>query len=219
MRLFSACFILLIFGSCLVAPEFDRNSEYDLKTGEPKFRNLRYFFNPFGIYVGWMDGSLLNDDFIVTQKKYTENDSLIIETVLPGDANYFTDYSGEFGTQYTVIISSNNRNSKGEITEQTKDTLDINFGTIELGPISVTGDSLEFIVDIKTPSTVIESIFFDVNSSGSWERYSEVPSHQRTFAYPSNQLSGTMSFRFGLTVKDFKGGKSVVDSITITQTF
>ena len=63
------------FLNCLSAPDFERDNIFDLSSGTPYIRDARYLINMNGLNLNWVDGSIENDAFIITQKLYDQSDS------------------------------------------------------------------------------------------------------------------------------------------------
>ena len=61
-KIFLFLILFILSSTCIVAPDFTRTSEYDLKGGVPYIRNFQYNFTPNGLYFGWIDGSLDNHE-------------------------------------------------------------------------------------------------------------------------------------------------------------
>lgn len=204
--------LLILFSSCIVAPEFERTSEYDLKGGVPYIRNFQINFNATGIFIGWIDGSLDNSEYILTQKLYSGTDSLIKEVVLPGDAKTYFDTSKKYGVPYNVILTSNILNKDGSIKDQRKDTVSLGFGNIAISLTTQKDGFLETKVQISQFNPAIKSIIFDVDKGQGWERYSTVLPNQNLFKYPIDEIEQLQAMRFAIVINDFNDEELIVDS-------
>ena len=214
MRAHLVLFILL-FSSCLTSPDFERTNIWDKNAGEPYIHNFQYKFSQNGLIFGWIDGSNDNDEYVITQKMYSNTDSLIQVNTHPGDTYLMLDNSGKYGFPYTVIINSNIKGANHEILKQISDTLSITFGEIEIARNRFTGDNLEITVFIEDFNPAIKAISFEILKSGSWSTYSENAPQNLIFEYPKDQLNQIDSLRFGIAVNDFNNQNLTVSSVTI----
>jgi hypothetical protein len=212
--------ILFVFvGGCLTAPDFERTNPYDLKGGVPRIWNFQYRFTISGLSFAWIDGSVDNDDFILTQKAYSSGDSLVKHITLPGDSYVYVDKSGKYGYPYLVNITSNIYDNNGTIIDQRKDSVSVSFGTLSLGSLAIRNDSLEIRAKITKSTPAIQSIVFDVQRNGMWERYSEIMPNQFLFKFPENELDELNAMRFGITINDFNDERILADNLIVHAPF
>tara|TARA_R110002049_G_scaffold14922_10_gene62088 strand:- start:19292 stop:19969 length:678 start_codon:yes stop_codon:yes gene_type:complete len=207
------------FLNCLSAPDFERDNIFDLSSGTPYIRDARYLINMNGLNLNWVDGSIENDAFIITQKLYDQSDSnsdsLIKTTEIEGDSDSFVENSGEYGFPHTVIITSviyeNNKRIKGEYS----DTLDIKFGSLSFRSQVKSSDSL--IVNWQTipdPFTS-EGILVELNEGNGWQEVEILPYFSQSFKYGLNLLEFGDKFRFSLTIINYNGKLSSVSSFEL----
>lgn len=211
--------VLVLTVSCIVSPEFERSNEFDLSAGIPYIHNYQYNFTQNGLLIGWLDGSLDNEEYILTFKKFSASDSSITNITLPGDSNFYIDQTNEYGLPYSIIITSNIYGKNEVIKEQRKDTLSVSYGSISVNYFDISNGFLETRINVRNFTPAIHSIVLDVNRNGTWERFSEIAPNQNTFQFPEDELDEIISFKYGITINDYNSRKILADSVIYNNTF
>lgn len=214
-------FIALLLTTCTIAPEFERDSEFDLRSGIPYIKDAIYTVNRNGLLVNWVDGSLENDIFLLTQKIYDQSDtgidSLIKLTELPGDRIFFLDGSGQFGYPYSVIISSIIYDKNENIKAIYSDSLSIDFGEINFRSYTK-GTNLLTISWVNTIipfSFIDQNILVEIDKGNGWEELENLPYVFNRFQYELDLLGPQDKFRISLTIPNFNGGLSRPSSFIV----
>lgn len=212
----------ILLASCLTSPEFNRDNPRDLNTGIPYVRDLSYVINQNGILVNWFDGSLENDEIIVTQKIYDYSsdlpDSLIKVNTFEEDRTFFQDVSNDFGYPYFLIVKSNILNDSGNIKSTFSDTLNIDAGRLELLGQSAVNDRLN--VSLRNiPTKFVEGMFYEVNTGGGWELIEESATTRTGYSFITTGYSGEVSFRISYKIKTFNERFTKGNSIIVTENF
>lgn len=212
-------FLVICFLSCLSAPEFERDNINDLSSGIPYVKDSRYLINQEGLNLNWIDGSIQNNAFIITQKIYSETglvkDSLIKNTEIGGDRISFLDKSKQYGFPHTVVITSVIYENGDDIKATLSDTLNLKFGELFYRSQVIKGDSL--LINWQTiPNLFTNSgILVELDKGNGWEEIDFLPSFSQRYKYGLDLLNQEDKFRFSLTITNFEGNLSNVSSFEL----
>ena len=218
---YSFFIIPCLFLACLTSPEFNRTSLFDKESGIPNVINLQYRLNSGGIFIGWVDGSNQNDEFILTQKLYDQSDSgtdsLIITKTFGPDEVITQENRVQFGFPYEIIITSViYKENSNEVKLSRSDSVSVNFGTISFFTKRIVGDSFQINWRNSSISRFVENVSVELNQGNGWNQVALLEKFEGQFSYPSNELNASDQFRVGLTIPNFNGETSRVSEFIIT---